>query len=92
MSIFSNPKNNKKFFLIIAIFLLIFLVIYLFLKETNKKDLSKVNEEFKIENDDSPNEPEREKTIDSQKVVKEKLEKEVKPNPKKKLNLLKKNQ
>ena len=90
MSIFSNPKNNKKFFLIIVIFLLIFLVIYLFLKETNKKDLSKVNEEFKIENDDSLNKAEIEKKIDSQKVETEKLDKkEVKPKPQKKTKVIK---
>ena len=63
------------------------------MKEKDKEDLSQVKEVLKTEKDDRPNETEREKTIDSQKVVKEKLEKrKLKPNPKKKLNLLKKNQ
>ena len=62
----------------------------MFLKETNKKDLSKVNEEFKIENDDSLNKAEIEKKIDSQKVETEKLDKkEVKPKPQKKTKVIK---
>ena len=93
MNFFFNLKKNQKFFFIIIFFLLILTVVYIFLKEKDKEDLSQVKEVLKIEKDDSPNEPEREKTVDSQKVVKEKLEKKkLKPNPKKKLNLLKKNQ
>ena len=76
MNFFFNLKKNQKFFFIIIFFLLILTVIYMSLKEKDKEDLSQVKEVLKTEKDDRPNEPEREKTIDSQKVVKEKLEKE----------------
>ena len=76
MNFFFNLKKNQKFFFIIIFFLLILTVVYIFLKEKDKEDLSQVKEVLKTEKDDRPNEPEREKTIDSQKVVKEKLEKE----------------
>ena len=76
MNFFFNLKKNQKFFFIILFFLLILTVVYIFLKEKDKEDLSQVKEVLKTEKDDRPNEPEREKTIDSQKVVKEKLEKE----------------
>ena len=76
MNFFFNLKKNQKLFFIIIFFLLILTVVYIFLKEKDKEDLSQVKEVLKTEKDDRPNEPEREKTIDSQKVVKEKLEKE----------------
>ena len=89
MNFFFNLKKNQKFFFIIIFFLLILTVIYMFLKEKDKEDLSQVKEVLKIEKDDSPNEPEREKTVDSQKVVKEKLEKkEVKTKSQKKTKFI----
>jgi len=88
MNFFFNLKKNQKFFFIIIFFLLILTVVYIFLKE--KEDLSQVKEVLKTEKDDRPNEPEREKTIDSQKVVKEKLEKEeVKTKSQKKTKFIK---
>ena len=90
MNFFFNLKKNQKFFFIIIFFLLILTVIYMFLKEKDKEDLSQVKEVLKTEKDDRPNEPEREKTIDSQKVVKEKLEKEeVKTKSQKKTKFIK---
>ena len=90
MNFFFNLKKNQKFFFIIIFFLLILTVVYIFLKEKDKEDLSQVKEVLKIEKDDRPNEPEREKTIDSQKVVKEKLEKEeVKTKSQKKTKFIK---
>ena len=60
------------------------------MKEKDKEDLSQVKEVLKTEKDDRPNETEREKTIDSQKVVKEKLEKEeVKTKSQKKTKFIK---
>ena len=89
MNFFFNLKKNQKFFFIIIFFLLILTVVYIFLKEKDKEDLSQVKEVLKIEKDDSPNEPEREKTVDSQKVVKEKLEKkEVKTKSQKKTKFI----
>ena len=88
MNFFFNLKKNQKFFFIIIFFLLILTVVYIFLKE--KEDLSQVKEVLKTEKDDRPSEPEREKTIDSQKVVKEKLEKEeVKTKSQKKTKFIK---
>ena len=90
MNFFFNLKKNQKFFFIIIFFLLILTVVYIFLKEKDKEDLSQVKEVLKTEKDDRPNEPEREKTIDSQKVVKEKLEKEeVKTKSQKKTKFIK---
>lgn len=90
MNFFFNLKKNQKFFFIIIFFLLILTVVYIFLKEKDKEDLSQVKEVLKTEKDDRPNEPEREKTIDSQKVVKEKLDKdEVKTKPQRKTKFLK---
>ncbi len=90
MNFFFNLKKNQKFFFIIIFFLLILTVVYIFLKEKDKEDLSQVKEVLKNEKDDRPNEPEREKTIDSQKVVKEKLEKEeVKTKSQKKTKFIK---
>ena len=90
MNFFFNLKKNQKFFFIIIFFLLILTVVYIFLKEKDKEDLSQVKEVLKTEKDDRPNEPEREKTIDSQKVVKENLEKEdVKTKSQKKTKFIK---
>ena len=90
MNFFFNLKKNQKLFFIIIFFLLILTVVYIFLKEKDKEDLSQVKEVLKTEKDDRPNEPEREKTIDSQKVVKEKLEKEeVKTKSQKKTKFIK---
>ncbi len=90
MNFFFNLKKNQKFFFIIIFFLLILTVVYIFLKEKDKEDLSQVKEVLKTEKDDRPSEPEREKTIDSQKVVKEKLEKEeVKTKSQKKTKFIK---
>ncbi len=90
MNFFFNLKKNQKFFFIIIFFLLILTVVYIFLKEKDKEDLSQVKEVLKNEKDDRPSEPEREKTIDSQKVVKEKLEKEeVKTKSQKKTKFIK---
>ena len=90
MNFFFNLKKNQKFFFIIIFFLLILTVVYIFLKEKDKEDLSQVKEVLKTEKDDRPNETEREKTIDSQKVVKEKLEKEeVKTKSQKKTKFIK---
>ena len=90
MNFFFNLKKNQKFFFIIIFFLLILTVVYIFLKEKDKEDLSQVKEVLKTEKDDRPNEPESEKTIDSQKVVKQKLEKEeVKTKSQKKTKFIK---
>ena len=90
MNFFFNLKKNQKFFFIIIFFLLILTVIYMSLKEKDKEDLSQVKEVLKTEKDDRPNEPESEKTIDSQKVVKQKLEKEeVKTKSQKKTKFIK---
>ena len=90
MNFFFNLKKNQKFFFIIIFFLLILTVVYIFLKEKDKEDLSQVKEVLKTEKDDRPNEPEREKIIDSQKVVKQKLEKEeVKTKSQKKTKFIK---
>ena len=89
MNFFFNLKKNQKFFFIIIFFLLILTVVYIFLKEKDKEDLSQVKEVLKIEKDDRPDEPEREKTMDSQKVVKENLEKkEVKTKSQKKTKFI----
>ena len=90
MNFFFNLKKNQKFFFVIIFFLLILTVVYIFLKEKDKEDLSQVKEVLKTEKDDRPNEPESEKTIDSQKVVKQKLEKEeVKTKSQKKTKFIK---
>ncbi len=90
MNFFFNLKTSQKFFFVIIFFLLILTVVYMFLKEKDKEDLSQVKEGLKIEKDDSPNKLEREKMIDSQKVVKEKLDKdEVKTKPQRKTKFLK---
>ena len=90
MNFFFNLKTSQKFFFVIIFFLLILTVVYMFLKEKDKEDLSQVKEVLKTEKDDRPNETEREKTIDSQKVVKEKLEKkEVKTKSQKKTKFIK---
>ena len=56
MNFFFNLKKNQKFFFIIIFFLLILTVVYIFLKEKDKEDLSQVKEVLKTEKDDRPNE------------------------------------